>query len=117
MKRIINFILGVWCAFSFFISPIWLTMIFLDITGLTYKYDYSMDEGTAIILGIISLIIWILVVLIPNIIFLKKMYLINKKYFGVALVILLLLAVLCIAMCRWNIVAFLFAPGGVKFGF
>ena len=45
MRKITNIIWGVWCAFTTLISPVWLTMIFLNITGMIYKYDYSMDEG------------------------------------------------------------------------
>ena len=46
MKKITNIIWGMWCAFTTLISPVWLTMIFLNITGMIYKYDYSMDEGS-----------------------------------------------------------------------
>ncbi len=59
MKRLVNIIWGAWCAITTFISPIWVTMIYLNITGLIYQYDYSMDEGTAILIGLFLLILCI----------------------------------------------------------
>lgn len=117
MKTITNVILGIWCAFTAFVSPIWLTLIFLNITGLIYKYDFSMDEGTAGILGLISLVIWILSVLLPDILFIRRMYSVNRKYMFVTFSFMILFAVICIAMCKWDVVKFLTTPGGVPFGF
>lgn len=117
MKKIGEIILGLWCAFASFISPIWLTMIFLDLTGEIYKYDYSIDEGVAGIIGAAELVVWGLAVLFPDIAFLKKMYSRNRKYFFCALVFFTALAVICTAMCGWNVVRFLTIPGGMKFGF
>lgn len=41
---------GVWCAVVTLITPVWLALTNLNISGEIYKYDYTMDEGTAIIL-------------------------------------------------------------------
>lgn len=117
MKKIGEIILGIWCALASFISPIWLTMMMLDLTGEIYKYDYSADEGVAVILGAASLVVWVLAVLFPVILFLKKMYHRKRKYFFCALVFITALAVICTAMCGWNVVRFLTVPGGMKFGF
>lgn len=51
--KIIHVLLGLWCGLVNFVNPIWLVMIFLNITGMIYRYDYSMDDGTAIIIGIV----------------------------------------------------------------
>jgi len=45
-------------------------MVGLNITGAIYKYDYSMDEGTAFILGLILLVLWLLFALLPDVHFL-----------------------------------------------
>jgi len=106
MKRIVNILLGIWCAFVSFISPLWLSMIFLNITGIIYKYDYSMDGGTAIIIGIALLILWLLLGLVPNVCLAKKLYFANKKYglmYGICIVGL---CVLCFGMCDWDIIGF-----------
>lgn len=58
MKKVIYLMLGIWNAIACFISPIWLTMVFLNLTGLIYQYDGSMDEGTAFILGFVMLVLW-----------------------------------------------------------
>ncbi len=107
MKKVGNIILGIWCAITCFVSPIWLAMIYLNVTGLIYQYDYSMDEGTALILGIILLVIWILVALLPNICFVKKIYISNPKYVVPVAVVMVILIVVCLAMCNWNVVSFL----------
>ncbi len=73
MKSAGTIILGIWCAVTFFVSPVWLTMTFLDITGLIYQYDGFVDEGTAGIMGVIELVLWIVIVLLPDIWFVKRM--------------------------------------------
>ena len=72
MKKLLSFTLGIWCVITCFCSPVWLTLAVVNLTGLIYKYDYSMDEGTAGIIGIILLILWIVFVLLPNVVFIKK---------------------------------------------
>ena len=108
MKKLANIILGAWCAITCFISPVWLTLVFLNLTGLIYKYDYSMDEGTAGIIGVILLVLWIVAALLPNVVFIKK----HKKNRLVILVFVVLLSLLCIGMCEWNLVGFLVEPRG-----
>ena len=39
MKKICVFILGMWCALTCFTSPVILTMIYLNVTGLIYQYE------------------------------------------------------------------------------
>ena len=109
MKKIGNIILGIWCAITCFVSPIWLAMIYLNVTGLIYQYDYSMDEGTAFILGIILLVIWVLLTLLPNVYFVKTIYISNPKYVIPVAVVMVILIVVCLAMCNWNVVSFLTA--------
>lgn len=96
MKKVIYLLLGIWSAIAGFLSPVWLTLTVLNLTGLTYQYDYSMDEGTALILGLIMLFIWVLFALIPCIIFLKKMRLLGRKVLAwsiIGLVVLTLLGI------------------------
>ena len=109
MKKILNIALGIWCAITCFVSPIWLTLAVVNLTGLIYKYDYSMDEGTAWIIGSILLALWIVLVLFPIVVFIKK----HTKYLSIIIVIVVLLCLLCIGMCNWNVVAFLFLPRGI----
>lgn len=107
MKKISGIILGIWCAFTSFITPIWLTMAFLNVTGLIYKYDYSMDDGTAGIIGFVILILWLLAVLLPDILLLRYVKTIHVKGVRVTIGIMIGLMVICIAVCNWDIIAFL----------
>ena len=47
MKTLLTFFLGVWAFLGTIIAPAVLFMLFLCMTGLIYKYDGTMDEGTA----------------------------------------------------------------------
>ena len=98
MKKLIYLILGIWSAVASFLSPIWLTLTVLNLTGLIYQYDYSMDEGTAVILGFMMLSVWLLVALLPCILFLRKMCMLGRKAFIVSIIVLLVLILLGIAM-------------------
>ncbi len=106
MNKVKYFLWTAWCIIGAFLTPQWLTITFLNITGLIYKYDYTMDEGTAEILGIILLLMWVLMVLVPVVLFLKKM-----KYYGnkekICVISGLLIAVLLgMAVFEWDTVGF-----------
>ena len=109
MKAIGNIFLGLWCGVASFISPVWIGMIMLNITGLIYKYDYTMDEGTAGIIGVTLAILWILFGLIPNIYLARKVYFIKKKHLIVYLVCMAVLCVWGFAACGWDVMRFLTA--------
>ena len=106
MKKIFNVLIGIWCCLVCYVSPLWLSMIFFNITGIIYKYDYSMDEGTAIALGIILLILWIVLGLIPNVYLGKKIYFVNRKYFIIYITCVIFLCISCFVMYDWNIMRF-----------
>ena len=107
MRKITNIIWGIWCAFTTLLSPVWLSMIFLNITRMIYKYDYSKDEGTAVIIGIFLLVLWLFVVLLPIVGFLKYAYSLNKKNLWIYIGIIIILVFFCFWICDWNIVQFL----------
>ncbi len=107
MKKIINIILGIWYTVTSFISPVWLTIVGLNITGAIYKYDYSMDEGTALILGLILLVLWLLFVLLPDVYFWKRITHENDNNRFVLLGISTVAVILSFALCGWDIVSFL----------
>lgn len=107
-----KYILGAWCVITCYISPVWLTMIYLDLTGLIYQYDFSMDEGTAGIIGFGSLMLWIFVVLLPLILFFKKMYAVGRRHFLIAFGLAVVIVCVRLTMCQWDMVAFLTTPGG-----
>lgn len=99
-----NVMLGIWCAITSFLSPVWLTMGFLDITGRIYQYDGMVDEGTAGIMGVIELALWIVFALLPDIWFLKRMKAQGGRKVLRAVSSMVILALFCMALCKWDVV-------------
>ena len=98
IKKGIYTIGGVWCILIAWITPIWLTLTYLNLSGQIYKYDFSMDEGTALILGLIMLFIWVIIALIPCVIFLKKMRLVGRRTLAWSISVLAVSVLLGMAM-------------------
>ena len=67
----------------------------------------KMDEGTAMIMGIFLLALWLFIVLVPVIGFLRYAYTLNKKYLLVCIFSMFALMTVCMAICGWDIVHFL----------
>ena len=107
IKRGIYILWGIWCAFATLITPVWLTLTYLNLSGQIYKYDYSMDEGTAIVLGIAMVVIWILIALLPTVLLVRHIYRGNHKYAYVAIGAIILIILLCMVCYGGNIVRFL----------
>lgn len=101
-----NAMLGIWCAITSFLSPVWLTMGFLDITGRIYQYDGMVDQGTAGIMGVFELALWIGIALLPAIWFLKRMKVQGGRKVLCAAGGMVILALLCMALCQWDVVGF-----------
>lgn len=99
-----NAMLGIWCAVTSFISPVWLTMGIMDITGRIYAYDGMVDVGTAGIMGVIELALWIVFALLPDIWFLKRMRTQGIRNVFCAAGSMMILALLCMALCQWDVV-------------
>lgn len=98
MKKATYIIIGIWSAVTCFLSPVWLTLTVLNLTGLIYQYDYSMDEGTALILGLTMLSVWVLIALLPCITYLRKMRLLGRKALAWSISVLAVSLLLGIAM-------------------
>lgn len=103
MKKVTYIILGFWSAIAGFLSPVWLTLTILNLTGLIYQYDASMDEGTALILGLIMLFVWGLFALLPCIVFLRKMRILGGKAlaWGIRVLAVSLLLGIAMQILRW----------------
>ena len=110
IKKILMTLWTIYSAFTSFISPIWLTMIFLDISGKIYQLDYKYDQGTAGIIGMLFLFVWLIFVLTPDILYLLKMRSYGIKFLWVGLGIMAGTAIICCGLCGWNIVRFLTVP-------
>ena len=48
-------------------------------------------------------------VMFPNVVFIKK----HAKYLSIIIVFVVLLCLLCLGMCNWNVMSFLFSPRGI----
>lgn len=113
MKKIGFVLSGIWCVFTSWISPIWLTLIFLYITGAIYQYDFSIEEGISGIIGIALFFIWLFVVLLPDLFFISRMRRMGRKHLLTGLALLAVSVLAGTAACGWDVVAFLTTPGGV----
>ena len=110
VKKILMALWTIYTAFTSFISPIWLTMIFLELSGKVYQLDYKYDEGTAGIIGMLSVFVWLILVLTPNILYLLKMKSYKKHFLWIGLGVMVGAAVICWGLCGWNIIRFLTTP-------
>lgn len=115
-KKIGQAVLCVWCMLTAFVSPVWLTLTWLYLSGRIYQYDASMDEGIAGILGVVFIVIWAAVALFPDFWFLNRIRKSRKILFACILGLMILFAVAATAMCNWNIVSFLTEPRGFSLG-
>lgn len=109
MKKLGGIIWGLWCVCASWISPIWLTLIYLHLSGEIYKYDYSMDEGTATILGIVMAAVWLILAMLPSILMFKRLYEVAHKYAYAFVIAIALLIVISMAFCGWYVIEFLIA--------
>lgn len=110
VKKFLMALWTIYIAFTSFISPIWLTMIFLQLSGKIYQLDYKYDEGTAGIVGILSLFAWLILVLTPDALYLLKMKTYGIKHLWIGLGLIAGAAIICCGLCGWNIVEFLTMP-------
>ena len=110
IKKILMTLWTIYSAFTSFISPIWLTMIYLDFSGKIYQLDGMYDEGTAGIIGIMLLFGWLIFALAPNILYLLKLKSYGIKYLWIGLGLMAGTAIICCGLCGWNIVRFLTVP-------
>ena len=102
MKKALNILWGIWCSLACIFSPLWIAMIYLNMTGLIYKYDYSMDEGTAIIIGFVLLILWIGLVVFPIIALLLRLFRYDKKYAPISIIFIIAFYTVGVMACGGN---------------
>ena len=107
IKKGIHTLWGVWCVVVTLITPVWLTLTYLNLSGEIYEYDYTMDEGTAIIFGIVMAIMWLLVALLPTVLLIRRIYKVKCKYAYAAIGIGVLCLVVSVVYCGGNMVSFL----------
>ena len=88
MKSTGTIMLGIWCAVTSFLSGF-------------------MDEGTAGIIGVAELVLWIVIGLLPDIWFIKRMKTQGWHHVCYALGGMAAWALLCVALCGWDMVSFL----------
>lgn len=110
VKKFLMALWTIYIAFTSFISPVWLTMIFLQLSGKIYQLDYKYDEGIAGIIGILSLFAWLILVLTPALLYLLKMKTHGIKYLWFGLGLMAAAVLICCGLCGWNLVRFLTTP-------
>lgn len=97
MKKIAYVVLSIWCCFTWFVTPVWLKYTFLNLTGLIYQHDPTMDEGTAFVMGMLMLLIWIVLTFYPNYVLFKKT---RSKYMKrISILIFIIAAAVTLTAC------------------
>ena len=102
MKKALNALWGMWCLLACIFSPLWIAMIYLNLTGLIYMYDYSMDEGTAIIIGFVLLILWIGLAAFPIVSLLLHLFRYDKKYASISICLIIVFYMIGVMACGGN---------------
>lgn len=107
IKKGIYLLWGLWCAFITLITPVWLTLTYLNLSGEIYKYDYTMAEGTAIVFGIVMVVVWLLVGLLPCVLLVKQFYKTKRKYAYTSLILVAIILVVSMTFCGWDVMDYL----------
>lgn len=107
MKKAVNILWGIWCSLACIFSPAWMATIYLNMTGVIYEYDYSMDEGTVIIIGLGLLILWIGLVAFPIVELLLRLFRYDKKYACIGIILMTAFCMVGVMACEGNPINFL----------
>ena len=70
----------VWQGAAAFLSPVWIGIVYMDITGHSkgYAYDLGIEKDISIMIGTVELVLWILAV-VPVTVWLEKQMLKIRK--------------------------------------
>lgn len=112
MKKISMLIWTIWNSFVILISPIWITMVYLCFSGKIYQVDATFDDGVAGIFGIVSFLVWLVIAFIPFILFFRMLKKRGTKFIWLGILVMLVLILICCALCNWNIIMFLSTTKG-----
>ncbi len=63
-----------WCVVTAYLTPVWVTMSFLCISGKIGMYGYSVRNGSALKVGIIYLATWLIFTLLADSLILIRGY-------------------------------------------
>lgn len=113
MKRIKIIFSVFWFAFVSVISPAWMGLIYMNITGhgKGYAYDMGSEADIAVFFGIVELILW-LIAFVPVMISLcKKGYEYKKLFVYIPFFVFLLLFGIGVFVIGWNQFIRLFGVG------
>lgn len=104
MKKVKTILSVMWFVFISMISPIWIGLIYMNITGhgKGYGYDMGSEADIAVFIGFIELVLWI-ISFIPVLVSLcKRGYQYKKSFVYIPLLAFLLLFALGIFIVGWN---------------
>lgn len=107
MKKMILFVLGTWDYIMAFLSPLWLTVVYMCLSGKVHLLDSTFNENLAGVFGILMLLLWIAAVLVPIAAFFFGIRRSGKKKILIALLVMIVLVFLCFLVCGWDTAGFL----------
>lgn len=104
MKKIKMTLAVTWLALVSLISPIWIGIIYMDITGhgKGYSYHLGLETDISVWFGIIELVLW-MTAFFPAFIWICVKLFLRKKALAVyPLIIFILLFVTGVLLLGWN---------------
>lgn len=103
---------ALWSALISIISPTWLGITYMDLTGhgKGYGYDMGSESEVAVLSGVILLILWFFA-FVPAVVSLcRSCYHYNKKSVWIPLIVCFLLFIFGIYIVGWDDFVSLFPP-------
>ena len=104
MKKIKFILITIWLSFMSIISPIWICIIYMDVTGngKGYGYDLGEEAGVYAFFGTILLGLWILFILPAMVWLCVKCYNFKKIFIGIPIIGFIMLFVLSVFLIGWD---------------
>lgn len=104
MKKVKSIISVMWAVLMGMATPIWIAIIYMDITGHAkgYGYDLGDEKDISIAMGVFELIIWIAAVFPVLISLCRKLYLRDKRMCLLPVLGFVIIGAVVILLIGWN---------------
>lgn len=117
MNKIKLIFASIWLLFISAISPVWIGITYMNITGhgKGYAYDMGSEADIAIIIGVFLLLLW-LISLLPIMVWLSmKLYRLKKHLLFIPLLAFAIIFIVSILIIGWSQFIAFFGVGFNRF--
>ncbi len=104
MKKVKSIISVIWAVLMGIATPVWIAIIYMDITGHAkgYGYDLGSEKDISIAMGVFELLVWIAAVCPVLVSLCRKLYLKDKRLCLMPLLGFVIIGAVVIAIIGWN---------------